>query len=146
MEGDKQEKRRVYVALDWARDSDRRAELESWGPESDWEFVFCNATAGEVTAENVEAVKATALQTLKTCRYTLVLVGEGANQRDRSSRLLGFRNWMNWEVEESISNRNRICAVKLEWMNTSPDTLANTHATWAQRFEKEFVLRALRDA
>lgn len=136
---------RVYVSYDPTEDSACREELLSWAEGSGWEFLFPEPATG-APDEDIESNRDARVTLIGDTRYTLVLVGGNANQRHPLHARIGGRNWMNWEIEESIRGRNRVAAVKLDWSNTSPDALAGTHASWARGFRKEALFDALENA
>lgn len=136
---------RVYVIFDPSTDPDCMEQLLSWDAGGNWEFV-CPDPVGPVDADSVGPIHAQRRELIEGARYALVLIGAEANKRRADHTHIGKRNWMNWEIAESIATRTRIAAVKLDWHNTAPDELAGTHASWARGFREEPIFTALENA
>ncbi len=137
---------RVFVSFDWDHDRRYKFLLEAWDANPNFSFEFDDATSGEINSDNVGRIKAALTQKIKDATHTLVIVGRYANSWHQHSNLIGFKNWINFEVSQSKAYRNRIAAVKLDMTNDSPDELLNAGVSWAYSFTQESVNRALNDA
>ena len=60
--------------------------------------------------------------------------------------LIGYKNWINFEVARSKAAQNKIVGIKLDRGFTSPDELIGAGASWAMAFTEEAIMRALAEA
>jgi hypothetical protein len=75
-----------------------------------------------------------------------VLVGKEANKFHKDHKLIGYRNWINFEVAKSKENGNRLVGVKLNRNYESPEELKNAGAKWAWSFSEWSIVNALNQA
>jgi hypothetical protein len=139
-------KKRVFVSFDYGTDKNYIHLLEGWEDDPEFEFEFCIDPPLEVNPNNIGRIKTELTSRIHSASHTLVIVGKGANRDDRHSRLIGHKNWINFEIFQSRQNQNKIAAVKLDKSHESPDELAKAHVSWASDFQKENVIRALKEA
>jgi hypothetical protein len=66
--------------------------------------------------------------------------------RFTDSRLIGFRNSINFEINQSKIVGNRLAAVKLNAFFAFPEELFGSGATLAKSFNEDAIIRALEDA
>lgn len=78
--------------------------------------------------------------------YTLVIVGKYANSKHPKSKLIGSRNWINWEIKKSKELGNKLVGVKIDKSFESPDELLNSNASWAFSFTESAIIKALENA
>ena len=95
---------------------------------------------------NVDRIKAGLTAKINAATYTIVIVGQYANAPHPKQNLIGFKNWINFEIAQSKSARNKIVAVKLDRTYESPDELMGSGASWAMAFTEDAILRALSEA
>jgi hypothetical protein len=138
--------KKVFVSFDW--DNDRRYKhlLEAWHANPDFTFVFADQTPTEINSDNVGRVKAAITAKINGATQTLVIVGKYANTRHKDADLIGYKNWINFEVAKSKANGNKLVGVKLDASYASPDELLNSGAKWAMSFTEAAILKALGDA
>lgn len=139
-------RKKCFVSFDYDNDRHYKFLLEAWDANPRFEFVFTDYTPREIDSERVDRVKAALTVKIKGATHTLVIVGREANKLHRDHRLIGFRNWQNFEVHQSKVWRNRIAAIKLETRYDSPEELLGAGASWAKTFAQEAILRALDSA
>ena len=139
-------KKRVFVSFDFENDKRYKYLLEAWDANADFDFVFSDATPKEIDSTNVGRVKAALTARINNSPRTLVIVGKEANKLHKDYKLIGFRNWINFEVHQSKLNHNKIAAVKLDRSYVSPEKLFGAGATWAMSFTETAVIKALNDA
>lgn len=139
-------KPKVFVSFDYTDDKHYKYLLEAWNKNPKFEFVFDDATPEEIDSSNVGRIKAALTLKIKDATHTLVIVGKNANSPHAKKNLIGYKNWINFEVAKSIELRKRIAAIKLEKTNESPEELLGTNASWAYSFTEENILKALQDA
>jgi hypothetical protein len=136
----------VFVSFDWDNDRHYKFLLEAWHANPLFTFSFTDGTSSEINTNDVGRIKAALTAKINAATYTLVLVGKEANKRHRLSAEIGFKNWINFEVNRSKLARNRLVAVKLDRMNESPEELLGADATWAMGFSEQAIISALRGA
>ena len=139
-------KKKVFVSFDYDNDKHYKYLLEAWDANPQFNFVFNDATPEEIDSYNIGRIKAALTLKVKEADYTLVLVGKEANKTNRHSRLIGFKNWINFEVAKSKELGNKIVAVKLDRENESPEELLDSGASWAMSFSQAAIIKALNDA
>lgn len=136
-------KPRIFVSFDYEQDRQYKYLLEAWDANDEFDFVFSDATPREINSDNVGRVKAAITAKIKSATHTLVIVGKYANQLHPDHELIGFRNWINFEVYQSVASGNKIAAVKIDRNNESPEELQSVDASWAYGFTEENVIDAL---
>lgn len=136
----------VFVSFDYDNDKHYKYLLEAWNKNPKFEFVFEDGTPQEIDSNNVGRIKAALTSKIKAATHTLVIVGKNSNDLHRKSSLIGYRNWINFEVSKSIELGKRIAAVKLDRTYTSPEELSGANASWAYSFTEENIIKALEAA
>ncbi len=136
----------VFVSFDWDNDRHYKFLLEAWHANPLFTFSFTDGTSNEIYTSDVARIKAALTTKINAANYTLVLVGKEANKRHRLSAEIGFKNWINFEVNRSKLAGNRIVAVKLDRTNESPEELLGANAAWAMSFSEQAIIAALRGA
>ena len=139
-------KKKVFVSFDYENDKRYKYLLEAWDANPDFEFVFSDATPKEIDSKNVGRVKAALTAKINNATYTLVIVGKEANKRHKDYKLIGFENWINFEVHQSKLNRNKIAAIKLDRSYETPTELLGVGASWAMSFNEPAIIKALNNA
>ena len=138
--------RKVFVSFDW--DNDRRYKflMQAWSKNSSFEFVFDDHSSKEINSWDIPTVKAGLTRKINTADYTLVIIGKEANKRHKDYLAIGSKNWINFEIKQSKSNRNKLIAIKLEYTNESPDEITGSNASWAYSFTEANIIKALNEA
>lgn len=139
-------KPKVFVSFDWDNDKRYKFLLEAWDANPDFEFVFRDVTPDEIDSSNIGRIKAALTTKINSATHTLVIVGKEANKLHKDYELIGFRNWINFEVHQSKLNANKIAAIKLDKSYESPEELIGVGASWAYSFEQQPILDALAKA
>jgi hypothetical protein len=139
-------KKKVFVTYDYGTDKHFRQILEGWDDDPEFEFHFCIDPPLDINPDNISRVKAELTARIHSSTHTLVIVGRHANKDDRHARLIGHKNWINFEIFQSRQNQNKIAAVKLHETHEPPDELAKAHVSWATAFQKDDIIRALTEA
>lgn len=134
---------KVFVSFDYENDKHYKYLLEGWHEHPRFDFVFDDGTPTEIDSFNVGRIKAALTQKVNLATYTLVIVGEYANQRHRNSSLIGYRNWINFEIARSIENNNHIVAVILKNHFELPDVLRSTNYTPVYGFSESGIMQGL---
>ncbi len=136
----------VFVSFDYDNDKHYKYLLEAWNENPKFKFVFDDATPEEINSSNVGRIKAALTSKIKDATHTLVIVGEHANSPHRNRGLIGYKNWINFEVRQSIDLGKRIAAVKLDRTFESPEELLGSRAAWVYSFTEANILKALDEA
>jgi hypothetical protein len=135
--------KRVFISFDYDHDRHYRYLLSALkqNPRNDLEFD--DVTPREIQSSNIEYVKSVLRQHIKDATHSLVVVGQYANSRHSDAVKIGERNWQWWEIEESVSARNKIVAVKIERRYDSPTPLLSVNASWALSFTVNAIIAAI---
>jgi hypothetical protein len=139
-------KKKVFVSFDYENDRRYKFLLEAWDANPNFEFVFRDMTPREIDSYNIGRIKAALTTKINSATHTLVIIGKEANKIHKDRKLIGFRNWINFEVHQSRLSRNKIVAVKLDKSYESPEELAGAGASWAMSFNQSAILKALSEA
>lgn len=139
-------KKKVIVSFDWDNDKHYKYLLEAWDANPDFDFAFNDKTPDEIDSTNIGRIKAALTAKINSATHTLVIVGKEANKTHRHSKLIGFKNWINFEIYQSKQNRNKIATVKIDKSYESPDELIGAGASWAMSFTEDAIIKALNEA
>ena len=139
-------KKNVFVSFDYDNDKHYKYLLEAWDANPDFDFLFADKTPDEIDTTNIGRIKAALTTRINSTDYTFVIIGKEANKTHKHSKLIGFKNWINFEVNQSKLNNNKIVAIKIDKSYESPDELSGAGASWAMSFTQEAILKALKDA
>lgn len=137
---------KVFVSFDYENDKHYKFLLEAWHANPQFQFVFEDGTPREINSSNVGRVKAALTSKIKDATHTLVIVGQHSNDLHPNRSLIGYRNWINFEVAQSVSQGKRIAAVKLNRLYDSPTELLGANASWALSFTEANIIKALQEA
>ncbi len=146
LKGEVMAKKNVFVSFDWDNDKRYKFMLDAWDANPNFAFVFSDKTPEEINSSNISRIKAGITAKVNDARYTLVIVGKEANKLHKHSKLIGHKNWINFEVYQSKQNRNKLVGIKLDKSYESPDELIGTGASWAMSFTQEAIIKALNEA
>jgi uncharacterized protein (DUF2344 family) len=136
-------KKNVFVSFDYENDRRYKYLLEAWNENPNFKFTFGDVTPREINSSNIDRVKAALTTKINSAEYTLVIIGKEANKLHKDSELIGFKNWINFEIYKSKINGNKLVAVKLDRSYVSPDELKDCGASWAMVFEEDAIIEAL---
>jgi hypothetical protein len=137
---------KVFVSFDYENDRNYKYLLEAWNNNPEFQFTFQDMSSDEINSLNVGRVKAGLTAKINLATHTLVIVGKYANAPHRHRPLIGSKNWINFEINQSKAHGNKLVAIKLNRNYESPDELLNARASWAMSFTEESIPRALRQA
>jgi phage-related protein len=139
-------KKKVFISFDYENDKYYKYLLEAWDANPDFDFVFADKTPDEIDSNNVGRVKAALTSKIKDSTHTLVIVGKEANKQHKHYKLIGFKNWINFEVYQSKQNKNKLVGIKLDKSYESPEELIGAGASWALSFTQAAIIKALNEA
>lgn len=137
---------KVFVSFDYDNDRNYKYLLEAWHKNPNFQFTFDDGTPEEINSFNVGRIKAALTSKIKDATHTLVIIGKHSNDLHRHRSLIGFKNWINFEINQSVQLGKRIVAVKLDRANESPDELAKAQPAWVYSFNEKDIIRALDEA
>ncbi len=139
-------KNKVFVSFDWENDRHYKFLLQAWNANPRFEFIFQDHSSSEINSWNVGRVKAALTNRINQATHTLVIIGAEANKTHRDHLLIGYTNWINFEIGQSKLNRNKLVAVKLDRNFESPEELLGANASWAMSFSEDAIIKALNEA
>lgn len=139
-------KKTVFISFDYENDRNYKNLMLAWDANDSFDFKFTDKSSHEINTNNVSVVKGALTKKINDAAYTLVIVGEEANKDHKDKKLIGYRNWINFETARSKDAGNKLVAVKLNSSNTSPDELLGASASWAMSFTEANITKALNDA
>jgi hypothetical protein len=134
---------KVFVSFDYDNDKHYKYLLEAWHNNPRFQFTFEDGTPREINSLNVGRVKAALTAKIKEASHTLVIIGRHANELHRNSGLIGYRNWINFEIAKSKELGKRLVAVKLNRDYQSPTELLSSSAYWTYSFTEQNIIHAL---
>lgn len=138
--------KKICISFDWHNDRSYRYLLSAWAANSSNPLEFEDLTPNEIDTDSVSRVKGVLTTQIRSATHTLVIIGEYANDYHEDSALIGSRNWIWWEIEQSKAEGNSLIAVKLKSTYLTPDPLLNAGAKWAMSFTQEAILKAIDEA
>ncbi len=139
-------KKKVFVSFDYENDRHYKYLLQAWDKNPNFDFVFEDITPSEINSGNIARVKAALTIKIRSASHTLAIIGSYANEEHEDSDLIGDKNWINWEINRSKDEGNKIVGVKIKRSNESPDAIYGCGASWANAFTEESILKALNEA
>lgn len=139
-------KKKVFVSFDYENDKHYKYLLEAWDANDDFDFVFSDKTPSEINSENIGRIKAGLTQKIKEATHTLVIVGEEANKKHKDHELIGYRNWINFEVIKSIENGNCLAVVRLKKDYSLPEEVFDGEYSLVDEYTEENIISVLNKA
>ena len=139
-------KKKVFVSFDYENDKKYKYLLEAWDANDDFDFVFNDKTPGEINSENIGTIKAGLVTKIREATHTLVIVGEEANKKHKDSDLIGYKNWINFEVAKSIEEGNRLALVRIETGFALPEECYGGKFELREGYSEENIIAALDSA
>jgi len=139
-------RRKVFVSFDYENDKHYRFMLSAWHANQEFEFKFDDRSSGEVQSNDIGRIKAALANKIRECDVLLVLIGAEATKWHRDWRLIGYKNWISFEIAKARELGKRLVAVKLDRSYESPEELNGAGAAWAMSFGDEQISKALREA
>ncbi len=139
-------KKEVFVSFDYENDKHYKYLLEAWDANDDFDFVFSDKTPTEINSENIGPIKAGLRKKIREATHTLVIVGEEANKRHEDYELIGFRNWINFEIAKSIEDGNMLAAVKLDKNYSLPEEMSEGKYALVEGYTESNIIDVLNRA
>lgn len=138
--------KKVFVSFDFENDRQYKYLLEAWHANPDFDFLFSDVTPSEIASNDIGRIKAALTVKIISATHTLVIVGREANRVHRDSKLIGSRNWINFEIYQSKFYNKKLVAIKLSPYYEAPEELMFANISWAQGFTEDAIIRALNQA
>lgn len=137
---------KVFVSFDFENDRQYKYTLNMWDGNDNIDFNFDDKSSSEINSWNIDRIKAALTTKIQSADAVLVIVGKYANSYHKDHTLIGKRNWQNWEIAKAKELGKKLIGVKLDSSYSSPDELLNSGASWAYSFNKDSIVRALKNA
>lgn len=135
--------KKVFVCFDHVNDARYKYLLEAWPPHPRFRFLFANTIPAEVASSDIAKVKKAITTQINDATHSLVIIGKTANKPHQLAKLIGYQNWLNFEIAHSKAHHNRLVAVKLDRSYEMPTELFGANASWIIAFDYDLVIRAL---
>lgn len=132
----KAKKKKVFICFNYDDDNLYRNFLSALKSNSGNDIDFEDATPSEIRSNSVARVKGVLTTKIRESDYTLVLIGEHANEYHDDWREIGERNWQWWEIKKAADEGHKFIALRLKSGNKSPEPLygrmlnGSTHLQW----------------
>lgn len=139
-------KKKVFISFNYDDDHLYRNFLSALKENKGNKIDFVDATPGEIKSKSVSRVKGVLTTKIRDSGYTLVLIGQHANEYHDDWRDIGERNWQWWEIKKAAEEGHKFIAVRLKSGNKTPDPLLGKGATWANSFTVDGIVKAINDA
>ena len=139
-------KKKVFVSFDYEKDRNYYFLMKAWDANSDFEFSFSDYTSKEIKGDSILVIKANLTKKINEATYTLVIIGADANKKHKDSAEIEYKNWQNFEIAKSKTNKNKLIGVKIDSSYESPDEILNAGASWAFAFKQDSIIEALNKA
>lgn len=136
----------VFVSFDYDNDKNYKYLLEAWHANPRFRFTFDDGTPTEIDSTDVGRIKAALTTKVKDATHTLVIIGKNVNQRHAKSHLIGYKNWINFEIHQSVQEGKRIAVVRLDRSYELPDELKNAKYHLVEGYTEANVIQALDNA
>lgn len=139
-------KKKVFISFDYENDKHYYYLMKAWDANSNFEFIFSDYTSKEIKSDDVSVVKRALSRKIGESTYTLVIIGEEANQEHEDCEEIGYRNWQNYEIAKSVERGNKIVGVKIDKTYDSPEEILGIGASFAYSFTQDKIIEALDNA
>ena len=137
-------KPKIFVSFDFDNDRSYKYTLNMWNSNSSFEFTCTDTSPSEIQSWNISTVKGVLSRKIKEASYVVVIVGKEANKLHKDSKLIGYRNWQNFEVAKAKELNKHIIAVQLNSSYEYPDELVDCGATRVYSFNHDDIVKAIR--
>lgn len=135
-------KTKVFVSFDWDNDRNYKHLLEAWHENDSFDFTFGDNTPTEIDSNDISRIKAALTAKINRSTHTLVIVGKEANKQHKDCQKIGYRNWINFEVHQSV-DKTKIRALLLDKNYTVPEELEGKAYKYLANFTLPNVKRLL---
>lgn len=138
--------KKIFISFDYENDRHYRYLLSALNQNSRFELIFDDYSAQEINSSTISVVKAGLTRKIRQADYTLVVIGKEANAYHRDRDLIGYRNWIDFEIAQSKLANNKLIAVKISSAFESPEQILGSSAKWAMSFTVDAITKAIDEA
>jgi hypothetical protein len=110
-----------------------------------FDFRFKDASSGEINSYDVGRVKAALTIKINEATHFLCIAGAYANELHKDHRLIGFRNWLNFEAHQAVAAKKKIVVVRLHPSYTFPYELEGASGILVEGFKPDAIQKALNE-
>ena len=135
--------RKVFISFDYDNDKQYKFLLTAITKNPRFSLDFSDNSSREVNSNDIGRIKAALSRKIGESTHTLVLIGQYANSLHKDHKLIGYRNWINYEVAKSKEFGKKIVAVKLNPNFASPEELLRSGVTWVKSFNIDNITAAI---
>lgn len=136
-------RKKIFVSFDYENDRNYKFLLNAWDKNSRFDFSFKDHSSQEINSYDIGVIKAALTKKINTATHSLIIIGEHANTPHKDRTLIGYKNWINFEIARSKENNNKLIAVKLNQAHMTPDELLYANVKWAMSFSEKDLITAL---
>lgn len=139
-------KKKIFISFNYTDDNRYRNLLSALNKNTSSEVEFKDYTPSEIKTKHVDRVKAVLTSKIRDADYTLVVIGENANERHPDYKKIGTRNWQWWEIEKANEEGHKLIAVKIASSYDSPTPLLGKGAKYARSYNVDAIVKAMNEA
>jgi hypothetical protein len=134
--------KKIFISFDYDNDKHYRNLLNALNQNSQFDLMFEDTSCNAINSNDVSVVKGAITFKIRQATHTLVIVGPYADERHKDYQLIGYKNWIIYEIEKSKECGNQLIAIKIDRLYTSPFELFNTNTKWAMSYNVEAITKA----
>jgi len=135
--------KKIFISFDYDNDKLYKFLLTALSAHQGFAVSFEDLSSREINSSTISVVRAGLTAKINQADYTLVIIGKYANALHKDSVLIGYRNWINFEIAKSKAIGNKLIAVKLDSSYESPEEIYGAGATWAMSYSVEAIVKAI---
>jgi MTH538 TIR-like domain (DUF1863) len=138
--------KKIFISFDYDNDKHYKFLLTALNAHPGFDLIFEDLSSREINSSNIAVVRAGLTAKINQADYTLVIIGRYANTLHRDAALIGYRNWINFEIAKSKAAGNRLIAIKLDSSYVSPEEILGAGAKWAMSYTVPAIAKAIDEA
>ncbi len=138
--------KKVFISFDYDNDRNYRYLLSAIKENASFDLTFDDVTPSEIQSYDVGRIKSVLTTKIREATHLLVIIGEKINSYHKDHLEIGERNWQWWEINNSIEEKKKIVAVKINASVPSVSILSGVGAKWAYSFKVENIISALKES
>lgn len=136
--------KKVFVCFDYDNDRNYKNQLYAIARTPRFSVNFCDELYKEIAPSDIGSLKAMLSKKIGESTHTLVIIGEYANALHRDYTIIGYKNWINYEIARSREMGKKLIAVKLDPAFDPPEELLNSKVKWVDSFNVESIIAAIK--
>ena len=138
-------KPKIFVSFDFENDRHYKYTLNMWNKNSNFEFTCNDPSPREIQSTHISTVTVVLSRKINEATHILVIAGKEATKLHTASRLIGYRNWQNFEIAKAKELGKHIVAVQLNFLYEYPEELKNCGAKRVYSFNHDDIVQAIRE-